>query len=280
MIKSNIKFHNYLAQGIAGLALPVAALVSPVVLPQPSHAQTVSVTPMVNTIKLKNGQAKTSIVVTNTSSEPFRARVFLENFKMDETGYVSLPRDAANGAATYVQFSPKELDLAPGVSRTIRVTISLPPSTPDGEYRTALVTEDLKEKKIISPDGNTTVVKLRLASALLLQKGNLSPQLSILSGGWNRERNSPTLAYRNTGSSSTITTIDWSLNQGGQGIKSGRAEAITMLGNSEKSVVIPIGDRRTKQNIPAGSYQLQGRVIYGNSTVPFNIKIDIPTAKN
>jgi P pilus assembly chaperone PapD len=280
MTKSNMKLTNYLTQGLAGLAIPAIALVSPAILPQSSHAQTVSVTPMVNAIKLKNGQAKTSIIVTNTSNEPFRARVFLENFKMDETGYVALPRDAANGAATYVQFSPKELDLAPGVSRTIRVTVSLPPSVADGEYRTALVTEDLKERKIVSQEGNTTVVKLRLAAALLLQKGNVSPQLSVTSGGWHRDKNLPTISYRNSGSGSAISTIDWSLTQGGKAIKSGRAEAITMLGNSEKAVVIPIGDNRTKQNIAAGSYQLEGRVIYGNSTVPFKVKVDIPTAKN
>jgi P pilus assembly chaperone PapD len=261
---------------LAGFVVPVVAIGSSSIATLPSYAQTVSVAPMVNTLKLKNGQAKASIVVTNTSNEPFRARVFLENFKMDNTGYVALPKDAPNSALPYVQYSPRELDLAPGVSRTIRVTISLPPSVTDGEYRTALVTEDLKERKIVAQDGNTTVIKLRLAAALLVQKGNVSPQLSVIGGNWNRDKNYPILQYRNSGTASTIAAIDWTLKQGGKTVKTGRAEAITMLGNSEKGATIPIPSNQSKQQLDGGAYQLEGKIVYENKSVPFNVKIDVP----
>ncbi|NES23355.1 MAG: P pilus assembly protein, chaperone PapD, partial [Symploca sp. SIO3E6] len=98
------------------------------------------ISPLVIEVEAQRGQAQGVISVTNTSNEAFRARVYAEAFTYDrDTGFAILTSSPTD-LTDYLQFSPRELTIPPGVTRRVRLISRFPPSLPEGEYRAVVFT--------------------------------------------------------------------------------------------------------------------------------------------
>jgi hypothetical protein len=256
---------------ISGLTIAGLSAVS-----TPVFAQSVSigVSPMVTITQLKGAQARASFAVTNASNIPIRTRIYAQDFNYDsEKGYVKIDSHA-NSASPYLQFSPKELIIPPGVTREVRINITIPPSKPDGEYRVAVFTEDLTERKIVDSKKNITVIRPQIGSIFFISKGSISPQLSAVSVGWNAETKRPRLLLKNQGQVSAYPNVDWKLKQGNTEITNHLVQGVVLQAGRERAIDLYIDP---KNKLTPGNYILVGEIDNKKGkNVQFSLGVTVP----
>lgn len=239
----------------------------------------VGISPLSIELKANRGQAQGIIDVSNNSSEPFRARVYTEPFTYSrDLGFQTLPSSPAD-LTPYLQFSPRELVVPPGVTRRVRLIVRFPPSIADGEYRTVIFTENLEENTTQDTQGNAVTIATRVGVTVYVRQGDVSPNLSVASGSWNREKQQIQVLVSNTGQASARTAINWTLKQG---------DTVVTRGNLAPTAIITESDRNLLLNYPApgepapspGEYQLTGELVWhqdnNQTTVPFSVNLNIP----
>jgi hypothetical protein len=250
-----------------GLGLPVDEAI----------AQSVSISPLVTIQQLQGSQNKTTVTVSNSSNKPLRARIVTTDFTYDrDRGFTAIPTHA-NSAIPYLQFSPREFVVPPGVSRTVRVGFTIPPSLPDGEYSVALYIEGLQEQQLSQTVGGQTsiaILKPRIASIFFINKGAGKPQLSVASVQWNNQSQQPVVILNNQGTTSAYPDLSWQILKGGSSVASGKLEGIVLVAGKERSM--PIKPTGTK--LAPGSYLLSGEIISrsGGTPVKFETQLIIP----
>jgi len=87
-----------------------------------------------------------SLAVVNTGSVPTAHRVTLVRMRMSGTGEiqpVDAPRPGEAFADTLVRFSPRQFEIGPRASQTIRLQLRKPADLPDGEYRSHLLVQEI-----------------------------------------------------------------------------------------------------------------------------------------
>jgi hypothetical protein len=246
---------------ISGLAIASANTIS---IPASAQSVSMTVSPMVTIGQLKGAQSRSSFSVSNKSKVPIRTRIYAQDFDYDkDKGYVKTS-DTKNSANPYLQFSPKELIIPPGGTREVRLNITIPPSKPDGEYRVAVFTEDLTERKIDDLNSSyTTVIRPQIASVFFVTKGAITSEISAMSVGWNRETEKPRLLLKNQGQASAYPEINWQLKQGNTEIAK----------YSIQGIVLP-GDKK----IMPGSYILTGEIDNKDGKlIPFYLNVNVPS---
>jgi hypothetical protein len=250
---------------IFGMALPVYNAI----------AQSVSVSPLVTIEQLQGSQNKTTVTVSNSSDKPLRARIVTTDFTYDqEIGFKAIPTHAKS-AVPYLQFSPREFVVPPGVSRTVRVGFTIPPSLPDGEYSAALYIEGLQEQQISQTvDGKQSVTTLRprIASIFFINKGTGKSQLSVASAQWNSKSKEPILILQNQGTIAAYPNLNWKILKGGAKVGEGKLDGIVLVAGKERSMPIKTTALTT------GSYLLSGEIISrsGASPIKFETKLLVP----
>jgi P pilus assembly chaperone PapD len=144
-------------------------LLSGIFFSLPVMAQQFSVAPMVTIVSTQGNSSKSSINVVNKGKEPLRVRVYAESFTYDsKKGFVFTQSDERS-AVPYLQFSPREMEIPPGVTRNVRVSVTLPASLPDREYRAAVFIEDLKELVVLVSYLSRLVLPLYFSSVKVQQ---------------------------------------------------------------------------------------------------------------
>jgi P pilus assembly chaperone PapD len=243
----------------------------------PIQAQTasMSLSPMVTIQKLNNARSRATFSIVNGGSEPLRIRVYAQDFDYDkEKGYMKIS-EHPNSAAPYVIFSPKELVIAPGVTRDVRVSISLPPSKKDGEYRVAIFAQDLSERKVINPENKyVTVVRPQIASIFFISKGNITPELSAVNVGWNRETSKPRLVVKNQGQSSAYPEVRWQLKKGATEIVDTKILGVVLQAGRERAFDLNLPP---ELKLTGGNYTLSGEIdTKDGKIVPFLLNLTVP----
>jgi hypothetical protein len=261
-------FHTLAGLTITGVSTFLSA---------PVFAQAVSITvsPMVTITKLKGAQARGSFSITNKSQIPIRTRIYAQDFDYDKDKGYTKTANHANSASPYLQFSPKELVIPPGVTRDVRLNITIPPSKPDGEYRVAVFTEDLTERKITDPKQKyITIVRPVIGSVFFVSKGSVTPQLSAVSVGWNAETNKPRLVLKNQGQASAYPDIDWKLKQGNKEIASHIIQGIVLQSGRERAIDLKIPP---ETKLAPGNYELVGEIDNNDGKkIPFSLNLSVP----
>jgi hypothetical protein len=241
-----------------------------------AQAQEVSITvsPMVSLNQLQGSQSRASFSVTNKGTIPIRTRIYAQDFDYDkEKGYVKI-ENHPNSANPYLQFSPKELVIPPGVTRDVRINITIPPSKPDGEYRVAVFTEDLTERKITDPNQKfVTIIRPQIASVFFVTKGNGRPQLNAVNVGWNEKTKLPRLVLKNQGQASAYPSVIWKIEQGGKSLVNSEIQGVVIQAGKERAVDLRL-DEKTK--LAAGQYKLVGNIRSGSQEVPFALDFNVP----
>jgi P pilus assembly chaperone PapD len=239
-----------------------------------AQSVSISVSPMVTIQPMKGSQAKANFSVTNAGETPIRTRIYAEDFDYDrEEGYVKIARHPSS-ATPYLQFSPRELTIAPGVTREVRVNITIPPSQPDKEYRVAVFTEDLTERKP-SSGRFKSVIRPQIASIFYIAKGKLTTEISAESVSWDPKQNIPRLLLKNRGQVSAYPDINWKLSQGKTEITSGIIRGIVLQSERERIGNIEIAP---EIKLKPGNYTLVGEIDSKNGkNVPFSLSLTIPS---
>lgn len=236
-----------------------------------------SVSPMVNISDTRGGQARGAINITNSGKEPLRMRVYAEDFTYNRNkGYVSIPTHNRS-AIPYLQFSPRELTIPPGVTRNVRVGVTLPPSLSDGEYRASVFVEELKEQKIEQNNtgGTPVVLTARVASIFFIAKGAVKADLQGNSAIWNSKEKTINILMANQGKKSAYPIVKWKISQNGKEVADGSILGVVLQSETEREVTLR--SQGKDLSLPSGSYQLTGEIVNETQkSTPFNINLLIP----
>lgn len=237
----------------------------------------VSISPLVIETEANRGQAQGIIDVSNSSSEPFRARVYAEPFTYSrDTGFTTLT-SSPNDLTPYLQFSPRELVVQPGVTRRVRLIAQFPPNLPPGEYRAVVFTENLREAD--ASGGSRVAIQSRVGVTVYVRQGEISPDLVLESASWNQEQRRLQLLVSNQGKASVRPTGSWTLQQGETVVETGTLEPMSVIAESDRYLLLDYPTQDQPAPSP-GQYQLVGELIWESdsekSTLPFNIELTIP----
>jgi hypothetical protein len=264
-----IKQIKYLILGLG------AGLISTVIKTDATIAQNFTLAPMVTIAETKSGQSKASINIQNQDKEPLRVRVYAEDFTYDrQKGYVGISKHDQS-VIPYLQFSPRELVIPPGVTRNVRVGVTLLPGIPDGEYRAAIFVEDLKERAIKSSGSSNLVIKARVASIFFISKGATSSDLQVNTAIWDNTAKKISISLTNKGRKSGYPDIIWRIEKDGKTIAKDRLTGVVIQSENEREISLKIGDKDIL--LPSGNYNLVGDIINGGQkNSSFNLKLNIP----
>ena len=97
------------------------------------------------------------LTLVNTGTEPATYRVSLARMRMSESGAIAEVVDALPGesfADSLVRFSPRQVELEPGIAQTVRMQLRKPADLPPGEYRSHLIFRALPS---VEPEGGSGV---------------------------------------------------------------------------------------------------------------------------
>jgi P pilus assembly chaperone PapD len=241
----------------------------------PVKAEQYNVAPMVTISTAKSGQAKGSINVTNSGKEPLRMRVYAEDFTYDRKQGFTSTGNHAKSAVPYLQFSPRELVIPPGVTRNVRVGTTLLPSLPDGEYRAVLFVEDLKERDVKANAGNAVIINTRIASVFYVSKGTTSADVQVNTAVWDNTAKKLNIVLSNKGKKTDYPNINWQISKDGQQVAKDRVLGVLVQSENERELPLKIGDKDL--SLTSGNYTLSGEIFTDkNKSTPFNVKVDIP----
>jgi len=93
-------------------------------------------------VVFEQGFRSAELTLVNTGSEPTTYRISLTRMRMSDDGAIAEVADLLPGetcADSLVRFSPRQVDLEPGVPQTVRMQLRKPANLPSGEYRSHLV---------------------------------------------------------------------------------------------------------------------------------------------
>lgn len=233
------------------------------VLGSPAYAG-MFLSPMYLRMESEQGQSKGVLQVGNTSSKPIRVRLSAKAFTYAKNGsFRHRNRNKSNqpleGDLTpYLRYSPQEMVIPGNSSRRIRLISLLPPSLPEGEYRTAIFAETLQEKT--NSQGYKVGLNLSIGSALYVEKGELEPEIDIVQTNFDAKNSKIKLLINNEGNATAKGKIRWTLKQGGKKIASGNSGG-SFLPNSQTNVIL---NRRAEEklDLAPGVYQLEGKVTW------------------
>ena len=200
--------------------------------------------------------------------------VYAEPFTYDpETGFQILPDESPGNLAPYLQFSPRELVVPPGVTRRVRFVVRFPPSLEDREYRAVLFTESLEETTV-SNGGVNVGVTARIGATVYVRKGEFAPELTVESARWNPTLSQPQIVVANRGGATARPSADWTLQQAGVTVARGNIPPSGVIAGSERHLVLEVAEETP---LAAGVYQLTGELMWHEeSRQPFRVELTIP----
>ncbi|MEO0768956.1 MAG: P pilus assembly protein, chaperone PapD [Cyanobacteria bacterium J06649_4] len=245
---------------------------------KPAYAQ-VSLYPLVLEETTERGRANTFINVSNSSDQPFRARITAEPFTYtQEQGFQTLPLNSEGDLTPYLFFSPNELVVPANSERRIRMIAQFPPSAPEGEYRAVILTEPLQAR---TPEDNHLQVNIitRVAATLYVRNGDLSPEIAVESANWDRETQQVQMVVNNTGEASLRPTANWTLRQADTIVATGQSAPTAIMPNDKRNFLLTYSEQ-TAAPIAPGTYELSGEFVWGDNQDPqaqaFEVEVYIP----
>ncbi len=111
--------------------------------PGPGHAQGIGDLAVAPTRIILEGRTRTAQVsLLNKGSTPATYRISIINMQMTESGeYRRVEESGVDGgyAGSLVRYAPRQVELAPGKSQTVRIILRKPGGLKEGEYRSHIL---------------------------------------------------------------------------------------------------------------------------------------------
>ena len=223
-------------------------------------------------LESEQGQSKGVLQVGNTGAKPIRVRLYATAFTYDQNGMFqrhnsNLKKNQSVNPASgydltpYLRYSPQEIVIPGNSSRRVRLISLLPPSLPEGEYRTAIFAETLQEK---TGQGFTVGLNMSIGSALYVAKGEIKPEISIVDSSFDTNEHKIKILINNSGNATAKGNINWILKQGKNIITSGESGG-SFLPNSQTNIILnrnAIKNSNSPLNLNPGNYQLEGEITW------------------
>ena len=136
-------------------AIPAAGEKAPVVTTQNTGGN-LSIMP--TRVVLEGRTRSEEVLLRNSGKATATYRLHFVEMEMDENGQLSeRPRiEGETTAADLIRFSPRQAQLAPGETQTVRIQVRKPEGLPDGEYRSHLLIQNVPEAEPPAPLDGTT----------------------------------------------------------------------------------------------------------------------------
>ncbi|MBE9235785.1 P pilus assembly protein, chaperone PapD [Anabaena aphanizomenioides LEGE 00250] len=241
----------------------------------PAYSQQLRVSPLVIERQAASGQARGVIDVANNSDQPFRARVSLKPFTYIREGLKVL-ESSSNDLTPYLTFSPRELVIAPGQTRSIRFNARLLPSLPQGEYRAMFSVEQLQEKN--DPNAKNQVsIDVSIGAIIFVRNGDLTPSLNVEKAFYDGKTQEIKLLVQNTGKATTRARTEWNLTENGKPVNSGKLEESTIIAEGDRYITIAYPPQG--QTFTPGNYNFSGKLTWDfpnkGGNLPFNVNFTV-----
>ena len=244
--------------------------------------------PMYLKMESEQGQSKGVLQVGNTGSKPIRVRLSATAFTYNKNGVFQRsdrnnnnesPNQALDHDLTpYLRYSPREMVVPGNSSRRVRLISLLPPSLPEGEYRTSIFAETLQETT--DSQGFKVGFNMSIGSALYVAKGETNPDITIIDSNFNSNNSQIKILVNNSGNATAKGSINWTLKQGKNVITSGKSGG-SFLPDSQTNIVLNrnLIKKNSPSNFTPGNYQLEGEIIWDKAdqkeTTSFNFDLEI-----
>jgi len=146
--------------------LPLLAQNAPAVSPSENPAPAeggggdLSVLPV--RVVLEGRDRSAEIMLRNSGKVPATYRVLLTEMEMDENGDLRAHQkiEGELSAADVIRYSPRQVELAPGETQTVRVQVRKPEDLPPGEYRSHMLFQAVPPAAVpgtLQPGGDHTL---------------------------------------------------------------------------------------------------------------------------
>lgn len=159
------------AASTAALAGPAAGQIS------------VEVSPLRVAITAGAGGAHTqAVTLANQSTQAVRIRAHVEDWYLTKDGtpqFAASSPDAWTSASRWVRLAPPEQIVEPGKEGVVRFTTTVPPATPDGGYRAAILFEFSPATGDITGRGRDVVFQTRVATIVYVTVGQPPVQVDL-----------------------------------------------------------------------------------------------------
>jgi hypothetical protein len=147
-----------------------AVPVTPSGIPAPKPGGTGDLAIFPTRVVLEGRERAAEIMLQNCGASAASYRVSLKEMEMLPSGKVQ-DREKAPGeitAADMIRFSPRQVDLAPGESQTVRIQVRKPEGLPDGEYRSHMLFQAIPSAEPPAPLGEDPEQKLSFSITQLV----------------------------------------------------------------------------------------------------------------
>ncbi len=237
----------------------------------------VGLSPLILQESAQRGQSSGFVNLINGGSEEQRVRLYAEPFTYAaDGGLVTIESEAvevenAANLVPYLQFSPRELVLAPGQRRRVRYVVRFAPDLPEAEYRAVLFVEPLKA----TASGQQGVgIIARVGATLYVQNGDATAALEAASARWQGEKQQLQLQVQNSGGVMARPVGNWQLSLAGAEVAKGEVLSMTVLAGHERFIPLPL---ENSDKLQPGEYQLTGVLGWQGQQQPFAVDVEIPT---
>ncbi len=174
------------------LALATALIVP--LLGQPVHAQGIGNLTIAPTRIVFEGRTRSHVItLVNNGSEPATYRISIVEMRMREDGSFEriaegADQSAVRSAKDMFRYAPRQIELQPGQTQSIRILLRKPPELPEGEYRSHMFIQAIPKegagRSVESLGGNQDLsINLTIIPGVTLpvivRHGNLSAAATL-----------------------------------------------------------------------------------------------------
>ncbi len=270
MSKLTRKIINLSVSCLSGLVLSTFLLL-------PAARAQVSISPLIIETQSQQGEATGFFNVSNSSNEPFRARLYAEPFTYGRDAGLETVKTNPNDLTPYLEFSPRELVVPPQTARRVRMIVRFAPNTEPGEYRAVIFTEKLQDAQ--EEEGFRFNIVSRIGTVVYVRHGDVSSNLVVDSASFNSEKNQVQVLVRNTGNATARPKLVWALKQGNTEVKTGETDNTTVIAQGDRNILLsyPNTDQPT---LAPGDYQLTGELVWNENKGSKNETVKVPFSLN
>lgn len=137
----------------------------------------------------EKGQRIVEVLIANRGSNEEKYRISLVNRAMQENGQLKptdSPAENEYFASEILRYSPRQITLEPKGTQKIRIMSRIKSSSPDGEYRSHLLVQEIpKAKEAENAGGNNGEIGINVQAVfgitvpIILRKGDLSAEVKL-----------------------------------------------------------------------------------------------------
>lgn len=230
--------------------------------------QSIEASPLRVEVQATPGMTHTqAVTVKNPGREQVRVRVTLSDWHLTREGTPQFEEPApgrAFAAASWVRFAPPEFTLPGGQEGTVRFTLTVPPDTQPGGYRTGLLLEFLPETPPEARAGRQIVFRSRIASLIYVNVGPPAATIELTNLQVQAaDRGTAIVAALKNGSRFTTRTRGTLqvYDRAGAAVANLTVPDVPVLPESERELAISADD--AVRSLPAGEYRVELKLDFG-----------------